>query len=125
MIEFSFAYTSIILVLMTVLLVKEVFEPDIVIFSTLIILTIGNVIDVKEALIGFSNSGMLTVGFLFIVAEALTQTGVLNDLGSWLLGKKDNKTITYKLLRFLFPVSVLSAFFNNTPIVAMLLGKKK
>lgn len=106
---------------MTVLLVKEVFEPDIVIFSTLILLIIGQVINLKEALIGFSNSGMLTVGFLFVVAEALTQTGILNQLGTFLLGKKDNKTITFKLLRFLFPVSVMSAFFNNTPIVAMLI----
>ena len=106
---------------MTVILVKEVFEPDMIIFSTLILLTVGKVISVKEALIGFSNSGMLTVGFLFIVAEALKQTGIFNHLGSFLLGSKDKKSISFNLLRFLFPVSTFSSFFNNTFIVALLI----
>ena len=120
MIDFSFWYTAIIIILMTVVLVKETFEPDLVVFSALILLTVGKVINVKEALVGFSNSGMLTVGFLFIVAEALKQTGILNQLGSFILGN-NGKSISDKLLRFLFPVSALSAFFNNTPIVAMLI----
>jgi len=120
MIDFSFWYTAIIIILMTVVLVKETFEPDLVVFSALILLTVGKVINVKEALVGFSNSGMLTVGFLFIVAEALKQTGILNQLGSFMLGN-NGKSISNKLLRFLLPVSALSAFFNNTPIVAMLI----
>ena len=120
MMDFSFWYTVIIIVIMTTFLVKEIFEPDLVIFSALILLTIGNIINLKEALVGFSNSGMLTVGFLFIVAEALKQTGFLNQLGSFLLGKNGGG-VSSKLLRLLFPVSALSAFFNNTPIVAMLI----
>ena len=120
MLDFSFWYTIVILVLMTIILVKELFEPEITIFSTLLVLVIGKVINVKEALIGFSNSGMLTVGVLFVVAEALKQTGVLNQFDSVFLGN-NQKRISTKLLRFLFPVSSLSAFFNNTPIVAMLI----
>lgn len=120
MVDFSFWYTIIILISMTILLVKEIFEPEITIFSALLLLTIGGVIEVKEALVGFSNDGMLTVGVLFVVAEALKQTGMLNHLGSFLLG--DNQQgISNKLIRLLFPVSSLSAFFNNTPIVAMLI----
>jgi di/tricarboxylate transporter len=62
---------------------------------------------------------MLTVGFLFIIAGALQRTGVLNWLGDSILGKKGNTS--RKLLRLLPPVSTMSAFFNNTPIVAMLI----
>ena len=120
MIDFSFIYTAIVIVVMTIFLIKEVFQPDITIFSALILLTLGNVVTVQEALVGFSNSGMLTVGFLFIVAEALKQTGILNRLGAALLGN-DRSSLTKKMFRFLFPVSALSAFFNNTPIVAMLI----
>jgi di/tricarboxylate transporter len=105
---------------MTIALVKELFEPEVTIFSALLLLVLGNVIEAKEALAGFSNSGMLTVGFLFIVADAFKQTGILNRIGALLLGK-NKQSITKKLLRFLFPVSFLSAFFNNTPIVAMLI----
>ena len=106
---------------MTILLVKEILDPDIVIFSSLLLLIVGRVVTIKEAFVGFSNSGMLTVGFLFIVAKALQETGILNQLGNIFLGNTKKKKMSIRLLRFLFPVSALSAFFNNTPIVAMLI----
>lgn len=105
---------------MTIVLVKEFFDPDIAIFSVLLLLIVGRVINLKEAFAGFSNSGMLTVGFLFIIAKALQETGVLNRLGDILLGN-NIKSMSVRLIRFLFPVSSVSAFFNNTPIVAMLI----
>ena len=120
MFDFGFWYTLIVLLVMTIVLVKEVFEPDLVIFSVLLLLIVGGIIDIKEAFVGFSNSGMLTVGFLFIVAKALQETGVLNRLGDILLGN-NLRSISVRMLRFLFPVSSISAFFNNTPIVAMLI----
>jgi di/tricarboxylate transporter len=118
--NFAFWYTLILLALMTVALVKELFDPDITIFSVLLLLIVGRVISIKDAFAGFSNSGMLTVGFLFIVARALQETGILNRLGDIFLGS-DIKSTPARLLRFLFPVSFISAFFNNTPIVAMLI----
>lgn len=120
MVDFPFWYTIIVLVVMTGFLIREIFEPELIILSALLLLALGGVLDVKEALSGFSNSGMLTVGFLFIVAEALNQTGALNRLGSIFLGR-NRQSIPAKLIRFLFPISFLSAFFNNTPIVAMMI----
>lgn len=120
MVDFPFWYTIIVLVVMTGFLIKEIFEPELIVLSALLLLALGGVLDVKETLSGFSNSGMLTVGFLFIVAEALNQTGALNRLGSIFLGR-NRQSITAKLIRFLFPISFLSAFFNNTPIVAMMI----
>ena len=120
MFDFGFWYTLIVLLVMTIVLLKETFEPDLVIFSVLLLLIVGGIIDIKEAFVGFSNSGMLTVGFLFIVAKALQETGVLNRLGDILLGN-NLRSISVRMLRFLFPVSSISAFFNNTPIVAMLI----
>ena len=119
MIDFAFIYTSSLILLMTVLLIREVLEPDVIIFSVLVLLIIGGVVSVEEAFAGFSNHGMLTVLFLFIVAAALQQTGVLNTVGDRLFSKGGR--LSTKLLRFLFPVSAVSAFFNNTPIVAMLI----
>ena len=120
MFDFAFWYTLILLILMTIVLVKEFFDPDVAIFSVLLLLIVGRVINLKEAFAGFSNSGMLTVGFLFIIAKALQETGVLNRLGDILLGN-NIKSMSVRLIRFLFPVSSVSAFFNNTPIVAMLI----
>lgn len=120
MFDFPFWYTLVLLILMTVALVKEIFDPDIAIFSVLLLLIVGRVININEAFAGFSNSGMLTVGFLFIVARGLQETGVLNRLGDILLGN-NLKSASLRMVRFLFPVSSISAFFNNTPIVAMLI----
>ena len=102
---------------MAILLFRDVYEPDVIIFSVLILLVIGNVITVKEAFAGFSNHGMLTVLFLFVVAAAVQNTGIFNTVGERLFA--GNGRLSMKLLRFLLPVSAMSAFFNNTPIVAM------
>ncbi len=118
--DFSFYYTAVLLVLMTVSLIKEWIEADIIIFSTLILMIVGGVISVQEAFVGFSNHGMLTVCFLFIVAGGLQKTGILNDIGKLLLGRRAG-TPRMKLIRLLFPVASISAFFNNTPVVAMLI----
>lgn len=104
---------------MTFVLVKELFKPEVTVFAVLLLLILGGVIDESEAFSGFSNAGMLTVLFLFIIAGAMQNTGILNQLGLRLLGGPGKPT--RKLLRFLFPVAGFSAFFNNTPIVAMLI----
>jgi di/tricarboxylate transporter len=122
--SFEFWYTAILIVIMTVSLIKELLKPEIIIFSVLILLLLGGVINEKEAFSGFSNSGMLTVMFLFIIAGALQQTGVLNRFGSVFLGSK-GKSTSFQLFRLMFPVAALSAFFNNTPIVAMLIPSIK
>jgi di/tricarboxylate transporter len=80
-------------------LVRELFDPDIGMFSVLLLLIIGRVITLKDAFAGFSNSGMLTVGFLFIVARALQETGVLLIIASsfGIARALDNSGVTYFL----------------------------
>ncbi|MDQ1351587.1 MAG: hypothetical protein QG657_1892 [Acidobacteriota bacterium] len=119
MIGFASWYTLVLMAAMTILLVTELIEADIVIFSVLILLLVGGVVKVEEAFEGFSNHGMLTVMFLFIVAAAVQKTNLFNKMGDLLLGR--NSGISKKLCRFLPPVSAFSAFFNNTPIVAMMI----
>ncbi len=117
--DFQFWYTAFLVVALSVVLIKEYIETDLAVFSVLILLVIGGVVDINDAFAGFSNQGMLTIGFLFIVAGAMRKTGVVDVIGDSLLGQK-GKTRN-KLFRLLPPVSTISAFFNNTPIVAMLI----
>ncbi|MDZ7860381.1 MAG: SLC13 family permease [Candidatus Krumholzibacteriota bacterium] len=119
MFDFEFIYTATLIAAMTVLLVKELLEPDLAVFSTLIMLTAGRVITVSEAFSGFSNHGMLTVAFLFIVASALQRSDILNIIVGRIM--KQHGKISTKLIRMMIPVSSVSAFFNNTPVVAMLI----
>ena len=117
---FALWYTLILFVIMSIALIKEWLEAEIIVFSTLVLLMVGKVISVKEAFAGFSNEGMLTIGLLFVVAGSLSRTGMITQINHLLFGK--NKTgPSRKLLRILFPISALSAFMNNTPLVAMLI----
>ncbi len=73
----------------------------------------------KDAAGGFGNEGLLTVGLLFAVVAGLELTGGTELATFWLL--KRAKTLTSAQLLLLAPVATLSAFLNNTPVVAAML----
>jgi len=120
MMDFPFWYTLIILAVMSVVLVKEWLETEITIFAALILLLAARVVTVKEAFSGFSNVGVLSIGLLFVVAGAIQNTGALAYFTEKIFGNHQG-SLTGKLFRILFPISAVSAFLNNTPIVAMLI----
>ncbi|TPX53440.1 hypothetical protein PhCBS80983_g06289 [Powellomyces hirtus] len=99
----------------------EVFPVDFTMLGTVFIFVVAGIIDLKEGIEGFSNEGMLTVMVLFATSAAVASTGCLEPV-RWLLtyvrkGEKvDTRLILYKLF---LPIGCLSAFLNNTPIVAM------
>lgn len=85
--------------------------------GALAVLMISGVLDTATALAGFSNPGMITVAVLYIVVAGLQQTGGLDVVTRQVLGMP--KGATQALIRLIVPVVSLSAFLNNTPIVAM------
>jgi di/tricarboxylate transporter len=90
---------------------------EVVFLGALAILLLTGVLDTPMALSGFSNSGMVTVGVLYIVVAGLQQTGGLDLISRSLLGLPQGQSRA--LFRLMLPVIGLSAFLNNTPIVAM------
>ncbi len=111
-------YTSAVIILMTVALVKEFFKPSITLFAALMLLYLGGIIDINESFSGFSNHGMLTVAALFIVAAALQSSNHFGIFISHAMGKKITK---FTHLRLMVPVTFLSSFLNNTPVVMTLI----
>ncbi|WP_340114280.1 SLC13 family permease [Maribellus mangrovi] len=97
-------------------LAKELMRPGLIFFSASILLLAMGIISDKEMLAGFSNKGMLTVGILFLVSEGVRQSGVLNRLAQGYLPRKRRKMISL-IPQIMLPVSILSAFLNNTPVV--------
>ncbi|WP_417385856.1 SLC13 family permease [Gimesia sp.] len=98
-------------------LVKNLAPPDLLFLAATTILAVAGIITPEEAFAGFSNTGMLTVAVLFVVVAGLRETGVLDFIGQHLLGKTRSERGV--LLRLSGVVLPLSAFLNNTPIVAM------
>ena len=77
----------------------------------------------EEALAGFGNSGLITVAFLFVVVSGMVYTGALDRLAYPLLGHP--RSVFSAQIRLLPLVSGLSAFLNNTPLVAMFIPVAK
>ncbi len=92
---------------------------DAAVLTAVLILALAGVLEPAEAVRGFANPGVLTVGFLYVLSAGLSQTGALTMLTSRLLGRP--RGIVEAQSRLIFPVAVASAFINNTPIVAMFL----
>lgn len=101
----------------TTMMARERLGPDLVMFSALCVVTVAGIITPTQALDGFSQQAVATIAVLLVVAGAVSETGALRLISNTLLGRTKNATLV--LLRIAFPTAVLSAFLNNTPIVAM------
>lgn len=84
--------------------------------TIVVLMMVGGVIDAKEALSGFSNRGMITVGLLYLVSEGVSRSGALSRIAALMLPQRKGK-LSKMFTQMLVPVSGLSAFLNNTPIV--------
>ncbi|TWT52246.1 potassium transporter peripheral membrane component [Thalassoglobus neptunius] len=93
--------------------------PDLILLAGLTVLIIAGVVPSKAAVSGFANEGLITVAVLFIVAEGLEQTGAIGHLIQRMLGLP--KSRINALMRLMFPTAAMSAFLNNTPVVAVML----
>lgn len=100
----------------TVLLFTKL-RSDIVFLGAIGILLVTGVLNVKEALSGFSTSSVVVVGVLFVVIAGLTHSGVLQWIVKNLLGIPDS--FTKAVLRLMLPVAALSSFLSNTTVVAL------
>ena len=91
--------------------------PDTTIFGGLTLLIIAGVISPAQAFAGFANEGVIAVGILYIVVAGLKETGAIALIAQNTLGRP--KSLTGAQLRLMTPIGVVSAFLNNTPVVAM------
>lgn len=92
---------------------------DVIIVGGLMLLLLFGILTPHEALAGMANEGMATVALLFIVAAGLKDTGAISWISQTMLGRPKN--IKQAQLRLMTPVIAMSAFLNNTPVVAMLI----
>lgn len=107
---------GVIAVLMAVL-VRGRIGPDTALLGALAFLMLCGVVDPVKAVSGFAHPSVIMIAALFVVATGLTETGALSGFGKRVLGRP--RTAGGAIARLMSPVAVLSAFLNNTPVVAM------
>lgn len=110
--------TALTLVAIIVALIRDLARPDAIFLSALGLLLVTGVLSPVEAFQGFAHPAVIAVGSLFVVAAGIEETGVLHRIGYMLLGQ--SRTMAARLMRLMVPTALLSAFINNTPVVAML-----
>ena len=89
-----------------------------VMIGGVVLLLAAGVLTPDEALKGMSNEGMITVAALFVVAAAVERTGALAALVDRVLGRP--RSLAAAQVRTMVGPSLLSAFVNNTPVVALM-----
>ncbi len=109
---------GVVLGLFVLLQRRRAVAADFLFLLALSVLTLAGVLSPAEALRGFANPVLFTIAALFVVAGGLRWTGALDMIGHWVLGSATS--VRQALVRLAGPVLGLSAFTNNTPIVAML-----
>lgn len=92
---------------------------DIVMMGGVVVLLLGGIVTPKEAFAGFANPGAITVGVLYVVVAGLRETGVMSEVAQRVFGRP--RSVASAQLRMMAPTAFLSAFMNNTPLVAALL----
>ncbi len=91
--------------------------PDVILMSALTFLMVSGILGPREALVGFANPGLLTIATLYVVAAGLKETGAIQWIAHRLLGQPQH--LRHAQLRVFTPAAGLSAFMNNTTVVAM------
>ncbi len=93
------------------------YSPDIVMVGGLTLLLLAGVLSPEQALSGLANEGMVTVGVLYVVVAGLRETGGIGWIVHSVLGRP--QSLLHAQIRLMAPVAAMSAFLNNTPVVAM------
>ena len=97
-----------IILLMVIFFVLELFPMEVTALGTIGLLLLFNIITIDEAVSGFSNKAVITIGAIFIISSSLVKTGFLEVLANQL----------YKIggiSCFLVFISVLEGSYCDTP----------
>ena len=118
--SFALVYTLIVTACVVALFVSERLPLALTAMLGLGALLVGRVITVEQAFSGFSSVATITVAALFVISAGVYRSGALNAVGAW-LGRALEKSQTRGLLGMCVGAAVLSAFVNNTAVVAIML----
>ncbi len=112
--------TIIILILTLTAFICEWLPVDLTALSVAIVLMLLGLVSPNEGISGFGNSATITVMAMFILSAGITKTGILNIVRDWLIVWGGNHP-TRQIFVMGSIVGSISAFINNTAVVAIFL----
>lgn len=115
--QFDIFITLLVVAGMISLLIGSRLTPDFIMLGGLTIILLFDILPPENALSGFSNEGVITVGVLYVVVAGLRDTGVITFIVNQVLGHP--RTLAEAQTRLMLPAIGLSSVLNNTPVVGM------
>ena len=109
---------SLILVVTLILLITEKIPVDLTAIGIMAALMIARILTPGEAVAGFANPAVITVGAMFLISRAMTRTGSVGFIAQKVIAYSRGNAKAATLLTLLI-VSIASAFINNTPVVVL------
>lgn len=109
-----------IIALAIVLFVSERLSIDSVAILIMSLFMLTGILTPAEGLSGFSNPATITVGAMFVISAAIFKSGALSSVGS-ILTRIGRKNYLLCLLALMLISGTLSAFINDTAVVALLM----
>jgi len=110
---------SILVPLIAISLYTEFYSPAKTFFLAVVVLTIFGILTPQEVLSGFANEQIAIIMLLLVIGGVLNRSSIL-DIMFRKLFQPVKKYNTF-MARMMFGVAGVSAFVNNTPIVAILI----
>ncbi|PAX51858.1 SLC13 family permease [Brunnivagina elsteri] len=116
----SIFLTLAIVVLALVLFVTEWLPSDIIAIIVTILLIVLGLVTPDEGISGFGNSATITVMAMFILSAGIARTGAIQIVSDILL-KWGGRNTTRQIFTLGIIVGPITAFINNTAVVAVFL----
>ncbi len=118
----TFEIIIVLLVLLgaVILFITEKLPVDLVALSALVVLLLTGVLTAEEGLRGFSNEATITVAAMFILSSGLFRTGLVSYIGR-IVTRLYKWNFWIAVTATMLIVASISAFINNTPVVAIFL----
>ncbi|UBM62470.1 SLC13 family permease [Candidatus Sulfidibacterium hydrothermale] len=110
---------TLVILFLIVSLYKNLFGPGFTFIIGISILGIFRILTPEEMLKGFANEQLAVIILLLLIGEVIRKSTLIDNL----FDRFFRRTFSYKkfIFKLIFPVSALSAFINNTPLVAIMM----
>jgi len=117
--SFDAIVVILVLVFLMISLYKEIVGPAMTFIIAVIVLGITHVLEPSEILEGFANEQIAVIVMLLLLGDIYRRTSVLDIFFDFIF--KRSKSIRNFSARMMLIVAPLSAFLNNTPLVALMM----
>lgn len=117
MMEINMIITVVVILAAMALFIWDYFPVDQVAIAAMVVLALTGVLTPEQAVQGFANPATITVAAMFILSDLLLKTGIIDAMAPYV-----TRLFRRGPVSAIFGMSVgvggLSAFVNNTPVVA-------